>query len=265
MSFARLVCEKPRNQLVPIIMRGRLTPPTVVLGNSAMLFFPPNQGFNPYYQPCRSYLQDLQEVREPVGKVARIFEKTGFSRLPVFEKDIDGIVGMVTARDLLLEKPRSIRKIIRPVHYTPESRQIAGLLREMQELQINLAVIVDEYGGTAGLVTIEDIVEEFFGEILDEHDEDLELYRNIGLKMIDVNARTGIADLNRRLDLHLPEGEYVTLGGFLIEKLGHIPKTGERVELDECDIFIRSIFRKRIRWVRIVLKGDRLVLPFKKY
>jgi len=204
------------------------------------------------------------QASDPVSQAAILFEKTGISRFPVFDKDIDEIIGMITARDLLLDQPRTLRKIIRPVHYTPETRKIAGLLREMQELRFNLAVIVDEYGGTAGLVTIEDIIEEFFGEIFDEYDDDLDLYRNIGLKTIDVNAKANITDLNLRLALHLPEGEYVTLGGFLIEQLGHIPKPGERIDLDECNVVIRSVFRKRIRWVRLILKGDRFALPLKK-
>ena len=204
------------------------------------------------------------QASDTISQAAVLFEKTGISRLPVFEKDIDEVIGMITARDLMLEKPRSLKKIVRPVHYTPETRQIAPLLREMQELGHNLCIIIDEYGGTAGLVTIEDIIEEFFGEILDEHDENLDLFRNIGLKTIDVNARATISELNKKLAINLPEGEYVTLGGFLIEQLGHIPKPGERIDLDQCNVVIRSVFRKRIRWVRLILKGDRFALPFEQ-
>ncbi len=201
-------------------------------------------------------------LQEKPASAADFFMKTGYSRIPVYETDIDEIAGMITAKDILLKKPRSLKTILRPVHFTPETRMIAGLLREMQDKRTHLAIVVDEYGGTAGMVTLEDIVEEFFGEIQDEHDEDLALYRNINLKRIDVNASAHVSELNERLRLNLPSGEYLTLGGFLMEKMGRIPKPGEKLELEECDIRIRSVSHKRIGWVRFILKGNREIRDF---
>ena len=196
------------------------------------------------------------KMDEAMGKVSRVFEKTGYSRLPVMGKSIDEIVGMVTVRDFLLEKPDRIKRILRSVLFVPESRNIASLLREMQKKRMGLAIVVDEYGGTSGLVTLEDIVEEYFGEIFDEADVEENLYRKIGPRQIDVKARVQIEEMNRRFGLHLPEGEYQTLGGLLMERLGHIPKRGEKVDLSDCTIVVLSVFKKRVEWVRILRTGN---------
>ena len=191
---------------------------------------------------------------EAVGRLARIFETTGYSRLPVMGEDVDEIVGMVTAKDVLLEKPKRLKPILRDVLFVPESRVVASLLREMQDRRMGMAVVVDEYGGTAGLVTLEDIVEEFFGEIQDEFDEESDLYRKIGLHQIDVNARVRIEELNERFGLKLPEGEYQTLGGLLMDRMGRIPKRGERVEMATCSLVVLSASSKKLNWVRVVKK-----------
>ena len=189
---------------------------------------------------------------EPISDVSLIFQKTGYSRLPVIGKTIDEILGMITVKDILLEKPESIKQIMRDALFIPESASIASLLREMQEKSKGLSVVVDEYGGTAGLVTLEDIVEEFFGEIQDEYDDESSHYRKIGPGQIDVSARVQIEELNERFGLNLPEGEYQTLGGLLLDQLGHIPKRGERLEMAACTLVILSAFRKKVSWVRII-------------
>jgi len=189
---------------------------------------------------------------EPIRDVSSIFQKTGYSRLPVIGKTIDEILGMITVKDILLEKPERINQIMRDVLFIPESASIASLLREMQEKSKGLSVVVDEYGGTAGLVTLEDIVEEFFGDIQDEYDDESSHYRKIGPGQIDVSARVQIEELNERFGLNLPEGEYQTLGGLLLDQLGHIPKRGERLEMAACTLVILSAFRKKVSWVRII-------------
>jgi putative hemolysin len=142
------------------------------------------------------------------------------------------------------------------VLFVPETQNIAQLLREMQKKGMGIAVVVDEYGGTAGLITLEDIMEEFFGEILDEFDVESRLYKKIAPKQIDVNARVEIEELNLRFDLDLPVGDYQTLGGLLMEQLGSIPKRGEKVELDNCTLIVLSAYRKKVSWVRVIKKGD---------
>jgi CBS domain containing-hemolysin-like protein len=194
------------------------------------------------------------KVNTRISEVSRIFLKTGYSRLPVVGKTIDEVLGIVTVRDLLLEKPRSLRPVLREILFVPEAQNIAHLLREMQKKNIGIAIVVDEYGGTAGLVTLEDIVEEFFGEILDEYDVEASLYRKISPRQIDVSARIEIEELNRRFDLSLKEGDYQTLGGLLLDRLGHIPQRGEKIELERCTLTVLSAFRKKVSWVRIILK-----------
>lgn len=191
---------------------------------------------------------------ETVSRAARVFETTGYSRLPVMGKDIDEIIGMVTVKDVLLEKPNRLKPILREVLFVPESRIVAGLLREMQHKRVGMAIVVDEYGGTAGLVTLEDIVEEFLGEIQDEFDEEPELYRKIGPRQVDVNARVEVEELNERFGLKLPEGEYQTLSGLLMDRLGRIPKRGEKVEMETCTFVVLSATPKKTNWVRVVRK-----------
>ncbi|MFC1501860.1 hemolysin family protein [bacterium] len=189
-------------------------------------------------------------------KLFDIFEKTGFSRLPVIGKNIDDVKGMIMAKDLILEKPFHLQKHIRDIFFIPETQTVANLLKQMQLKEISLAIVVDEYGGTAGLVTIEDVVEEFFGDIWDEYDDSSQYCRNIQKNQIDVHAIISVDELNERFALNIPEGDYQSFGGFLIKHLGHIPKRGEKVDLDTCTIVIVSTQRTRVNWVRIVRKAN---------
>ena len=191
---------------------------------------------------------------EDPARIMKIFEQTGYTRLPVMGENIDEIKGMVTAIDMILERPDSLEHILRKVLYIPESRRLGSLLREMQETHLSMAIIVDEYGGTAGLVTLEDIVEEYFGEIHDEHDESTSLYRIISERKIEVRAKVAVDELNRRFGLNLTSGEYQTLGGFLMDRLGHIPKRGELVETREATYRILSSRKKTALWVRVIRK-----------
>jgi len=196
------------------------------------------------------------KLKETMKNVIEVFEKTGYSRLPVTGKGIDEILGMITAKDILLEKPSRVKEVLRDVLFVPETQVVAHLLEQMQEERVGIAIVVDEYGGTAGLITLEDIIEEFFGEIHDEFDEDVSLYRKIGPRQIDVKARVPVAELNEKFDLKLPEGDYQTLGGLLMERLGRIPKQGERVMIENCILVVLSAFQKKVSWVRIIRKEN---------
>jgi len=152
-----------------------------------------------------------------VQNLVSMFEKTGYSRMPVIGENMDEVKGMILAKDLLLEKPFYPKKHIRELLFVPETQTVAGLLKEMQSRGISMAIVVDEYGGTAGLVTIEDVVEEFFGAIQDEYDEESQWIRNIQKNQIDVHAKISIEELNERFLLNIPEGDYQSFGGFLIK------------------------------------------------
>lgn len=190
-------------------------------------------------------------LSDPISRVKKVFQNTGFSRLPVMRQGVDDIVGEITAKDVILKRPKRISQILREVHFVPETRKMSSFLHEMQETSPDLAIVVDEYGGTAGLVTLEDMVEEFFGSIQDEYDENENLYRKETDHQIDVKGRVEIHELNARYHLQIPEGEYNTLAGYLMEAAGHIPRRGEKLELPQCSMTVLSATRRKVNWIRI--------------
>ncbi len=191
---------------------------------------------------------------DSIGSISEIFEKKGFSRLPLIDKDIDHIIGNINAKDILFKEPENLRDILRPVVFVPESKPIGGLLKEMQRKRLWMAIVVGEYGGTAGLVTIEDILEEFFGEIEDEFDVIPKDIKKINHTSFLAKATNKIEEINKTLDMDLPLGDYNTLGGLIIDKLRYIPQKGEKIELKNCTLQIRTAFKKKIGWVKIVKK-----------
>lgn len=207
----------------------------------------------------------VKEVMVPLIEVAAIpetilvsqalaeFQRTRFARLPVYRQRIDNIIGLLHSFDLLGVKPasQSIKPFIRPVNYVPEIKRVDHLLEEMQRLGIHLAVVVDEYGGTVGIVTIEDLLEEIVGEIADEFDQEVAPYKKLRENCYLVNARMEIEALNERLGLDLPMGDYDTLGGFLIQQLGDIPRAGDRLQFRHLHFIIRSASSRAIKEVEI--------------
>jgi len=194
------------------------------------------------------------KLNTPVSGIIDVLVKTGYSRIPVFGKDLDDIRGFIMIKDILVRKPRQARSIVRKILFVPESRGVASFLKEMQEAGVGAAVVVDEYGGTAGFVTIEDIVEAFFGDIQDEHDEVENLFRKVTPYQIDVLARIEVRELNERFGINLPEGGYQTLSGLIQEELGHIPRPGEKIDLPFCTVSVMTSTRKSVGWVRISRK-----------
>ena len=179
--------------------------------------------------------------------------REGFSRIPVFRRRITDIVGVVHVFDLLQapDLSRPVSDIMRPVSYFPESMPLDEALVAMQRTGENLSVIVDEYGGSAGILTLEDLIEEIVGDIEDEHDLGEELARIVSPRVLSVVGRAPIADLNERYGLKLPEAdEYATIGGLVVERLGHIPKPGEK--LSEGDLTI-TVTRSDARAVREIM------------
>ncbi len=187
------------------------------------------------------------------AETIEVVRREGFSRLPVYEGKILNIVGVVHVFDLL-ESPdlgRPVSEIMRPVSYFAESTPLDEILLALQRTGENMAVVVDEYGAAAGIITVEDLLEEVVGEIEDEYDVREEFARIIDSRTLAVSARATPADLNERFGLRLPEGEeYATIGGLVVERLGHIPKPGE--QLSVADVTIR-VARSDARAVRDVL------------
>jgi len=195
-------------------------------------------------------------LKMPIPDLIVLFEKTGYSRMPVIDKGLDDVVGLVTVKDVVIEKPKAVGEILRDVFFVPEFKRVASFLNEMQQRRIGLAIVVDEYGGTAGLVTIEDLVEEFLGDIQDEFDDESNLYREVGLGQIEVKARVDVDELNAQFELGLPSGDYQTLSGLIMANMGRIPKRGERIHVKDCTITILSGTRRNINWVRIVREQE---------
>ena len=187
-----------------------------------------------------------------------ILRRDAFTRIPVFHERIFNIVGVVHAFDLL-EAPdlgRSVGEVARPVSYFPESTPLDEILVALQRTRESLAVVVDEYGGASGIITMEDLLEEVVGEIEDEHDVREELARLTGPRTLVASGQAAISDLNDRFGLKLQEAsEYATIGGLVVERLGHIPKPGEQLKAGEVTI---TVARSDARAVReVVLQLDR--------
>jgi len=192
-----------------------------------------------------------------------IFNETGFSRLPVYHDQIDNVVGLLNVKDIfpvaLARKAVPIRDLAHDPYFVPESKKIDDLLKELQRRKLHMAIVLDEYGGFTGIVTVEDIIEELVGEILDEFDmEEPEIQRTEdGAYLVD--ARAWVEDVNEELSLALPLHEsYETIGGLLIGQLGHIPHKGERVTIPEAkaDLVVVQMRGKRVVRVKLVPFGE---------
>ena len=180
----------------------------------------------------------------------------GHSRIPVYENTIDTILGVFYAKDLLQHKsdePFSLSSLMRKALFIPERKMVRELLREFQSQKVHIAIVLDEYGGTAGLVTIEDILEELVGEIDDEYDETapIELVR-IDERTVEVDARMRVDELNDEIDVAFPEDEdYETIGGFVCSRMGKIPKVGEQIEHNGSVIRVVDAEPRRVIRVRL--------------
>lgn len=181
---------------------------------------------------------------------------TGRSRFPVYGESSDDVLGMVYAKDAfeaerLSDVPRRVLEVARPVLFIPETKRVAELLTEMQARKTHIAVAVDEYGGNAGLVTLEDLLEELVGEIHDEFDEEAVEVEPLGDGEFLVNATLNVGDLNERLDLRLPEGTWDSVGGLVFGTLGRVPVPGDVVELDDAMIVVEQVDGRRVGRVRL--------------
>ncbi len=204
------------------------------------------------------------EVNSDLQKILETITIAGHTRVPVYQDNIDNIIGLVYAKDLLTEIGKTsedfkLRNKIRRAYFVPETKPLRALLHEFQNQKLHIAVVLDEYGGTAGIVTLEDILEELVGEIADEYEETPpEPIKKIDQNTIEADARTYIDDLNDQFELNLPEDEdYETIGGFAFSRLGYIPKTGESFDYKNLQFTIASAEARRIKRIRIQKAEDR--------
>ncbi|WP_375241322.1 hemolysin family protein [Polaribacter sp.] len=186
------------------------------------------------------------EIHEKVSVLKKIFIETGLSKVLVYKTSMDDVIGYVNAFELF-KKPRTIKSILLPVEIVPESMMINDILNILMKKRKSIAVVVDEYGGTSGMITVEDIVEELFGEIEDEHDSQVFLEEKINDSTFNFSARLEVDYLNEEYDLSIPKSEaYETLGGFIIEHTESIPEENEVFDIEGFEIRILNISGAKI-------------------
>jgi CBS domain containing-hemolysin-like protein len=194
-----------------------------------------------------------------LDQVKDAFVESGHSRLPVYEGSIDHIIGVVLARDFwpvfLDRRQIGLRTLIRPVPFVPESKDLEHLLHEMRRAGTHIAVVLDEYGGTAGIVTVEDLVEEIVGEIQDEHETPHEEITELEPGLARVACRTLIWDLNERFGLHLPEEDFTTVSGYVMGQLGRVAEPDDEVELTGGCLRVLEMSGRRIEWLELRMEG----------
>ena len=194
-----------------------------------------------------------------LGEIIKLVADCGHTRIPIHKENIDQIVGILHAKDLLKlwgEDPYTVipAEILRKPYFVPGNRLLSDLLRDLKERQNHLAVVTDEYGGTAGIVTIEDILEEIVGDIQDEHDSDLPLVTRLDQNRFLVDARLEAEKLEEDFEVKLPEADFESVGGFIIHLLGRIPEKGETFSFQHLDITIQNADQRKINKVLIQRK-----------
>lgn len=203
---------------------------------------------------------DMVCVEENTGlsELTKLIEEKGHTRFPLYRESVDNILGIIHAKDLLpylIQKnnePFHLRELARPAYYVPESKKLHLLLNDFQRGKHHMAIIIDEYGGTAGLVTLEDVIEEIIGDIQDEYDREQPLYRKIDENTYVINAKIDLHELNESLDIELPtEGGFESLGGFILSLTGYVPSEKEVVEYDGFTFTVEKIDRNRIIRVKL--------------
>ena len=220
-----------------------------------------------YNRPVKSIMRprtQITAIELGEGKDAALDHilETGYSRIPVYEDTIDNVVGVLYSKDLLKDKAVGnahlpITQLLRSVYFVPETKKLGFLLRDLQAKKVHMAIVIDEFGGTAGLVTLEDVIEELVGEIQDEYDDERPLVTQLKPNEYEVLGSAPIIDANEVLPVPLPEGEdYETVGGYVTYQLGYIPEAGARVTTDDYNILVLKQQDNHISLLRFSVVGE---------
>ena len=202
---------------------------------------------------------DIEGVSTEASKeeIAKVFVETGYSRLPLYEESMDHIIGVIYQKDFynyIYHTDKEITSIVRPALFIPESKKIGELLKELQYKKSHIAVVLDEYGGTTGIVTMEDILEELVGEIWDEHDEVTHEIEKVSDTEYLVLGSTNLEDLFEMLDKEKDEDmEVLTVSGWVMELLGKIPEKGDKFEFENLQVSVLEMDEKRVEKIRIII------------
>ncbi len=192
----------------------------------------------------------------PAEQIITLIRKHGHSRLPVFEGDIDHIKGVLLAKDLLVfwppgEQDWDLSRVLRPAYFIPENKKISDLLRDLVERKTQIAIVIDEYGGTAGLITLEDILEEIVGEIYDEYDHLEPRLVPLEDNAILVDARLDVEEVMEHFGRERPAGHFESVGGLLIDKLGRVPQLNDQVVIDDLEFTVVAADERRAKQIRV--------------
>jgi CBS domain containing-hemolysin-like protein len=193
------------------------------------------------------------DIESTVEEALDVFIESGYSKHPVYEGSLDNIKGVIFAHDLFLF-PQNLQSIIREIIFVPETKRSFDMLSEFLSKRVSIAAVIDEFGGTAGIVTMEDIIEELFGEIKDEYDIDEEIFRKISQDTYLISGKVEVDLINEKFKLNIPYGDYETLGGYISSRLGRIPAQGERVIIDNFNILIAKGNNTRVDVVKILIR-----------
>ncbi len=200
------------------------------------------------------------EVNTKLPEIINVILKEGHSRIPVYEENIDKVVGIAYAKDILryAKNPDKInlKEIMRSVYFVPEAKKIDDLFRELRKQKNHIAVVVDEYGGVAGLITIEDLLEEIVGEIQDEYDAEEDLFKVIDENTAEMHGRLNIDELNEKFGTNIEPAEFDTVAGFILHHLGKIPQINETMKINGLEMVILEIDKQKISKVRITKQKD---------
>ncbi|MDQ3441636.1 MAG: hemolysin family protein [Planctomycetota bacterium] len=195
------------------------------------------------------------EAHATIGDLRTLVRDQQYSRVPVYNETLDNISGLISIKDLILLEPsdlaQPITPLVRPAHFVPETKRVPELLKEFQRKRIQAALVVDEYGGTAGLVTIEDLLEEIVGEIRDEYDTEVEPVVEEADGSFVFSGRTHVREIEERLRISVEGAGYETVGGYLLSHVGRVPAVGETFELDRLSVEVLEAERRRINRVRV--------------
>jgi magnesium and cobalt transporter len=207
---------------------------------------------------------DIVAVREDatIGMVRALFREQEYSRFPVYRDSLDNIAGFIFIKDFVALPPtagddNAIGPLIRPPVVVPETKRVSELLKQFQRQQTQCAIVVDEYGGTAGLVTLEDLLEEIVGEIRDEYDVESEPIVDEGQGRYVVSGKVNIDEVAQRLDVEIEREGFETVGGFLMHHIGRVPQVGEKFDIDGLTVEVLDAERRRINRVRICKRAAR--------
>jgi CBS domain containing-hemolysin-like protein len=196
------------------------------------------------------------EAHTPLAQAREIVGRDGHSRFPVYDRVQDNVVGTLHAKDLLAcpdDSGKTLRSLLRPVHYTPTTKPINLLLRELQRARVHLAIVIDEFGGMAGVVTLEDILEEIVGEIEDEYDRPMTLIKRVSPDEAIVDGDTPIHQLSRAMAIDLPEDEGVTVSGLVLHHLEAMPKSGDTVQVGPVTLHVEKATEREVSQVRVTV------------